>query len=85
MDTKSDRGLIHIYTGEGKGKTTAGLGLCLRAAGCGLKVLIARFLKDNASAELEAIKLLPNVDLISNDQSFGFSRVWKNDGQLEYQ
>ncbi len=79
MDSRSDRGLIHIYTGEGKGKTTAGLGLCLRAAGCGLKVLIARFLKDNQSAELDAIKLLPNVDLISNDQSFGFSRVWKND------
>ena len=74
-----EQGLIHIYTGEGKGKTTAALGLCLRAAGSGLRVLIARFLKTNDSAELNAISMLPDVDLIENDQTFGFSRSWKND------
>lgn len=74
-----ERGLIHIYTGEGKGKTTAGLGLCLRAAGSGMKVLIARFLKTNHSAELNVISKFDNVDLIANDKTFGFSRTWKDD------
>lgn len=75
----NDRGLIHIYTGEGKGKTTAGLGLCLRAAGSGMKVLIARFLKTNDSAELNALGKFDNVDLVANDKTFGFSKTWKND------
>ncbi|MBE9529198.1 MAG: cob(I)yrinic acid a,c-diamide adenosyltransferase [Proteobacteria bacterium] len=42
-------GLIHIYTGEGKGKTTASLGLALRAAGAGLKVLIVQFFKEDSA------------------------------------
>ena len=40
-----DRGLIHIYTGEGKGKSTAALGLALRATGQGLNAIIIQFLK----------------------------------------
>lgn len=75
----TEKGLIHIYTGEGKGKTTAGLGLCLRAAGTGRKVLIARFLKTNHSGELTALSRFDNVDLIANEQSFGFSVKWKDD------
>lgn len=75
----SDKGLIHIYTGEGKGKTTAGIGLSLRAAGSGLQVLIARFLKNNQSAELQAFERFPNVKLVPNEKSFGFSKVWSKD------
>lgn len=40
------KGLVHIYTGEGKGKTTAALGLGMRACGCGLKVCFFQFFKD---------------------------------------
>lgn len=40
------QGLVHIYTGEGKGKTTAALGLGMRACGCGLKVCFFQFFKD---------------------------------------
>jgi cob(I)alamin adenosyltransferase len=41
------RGLVHIYTGDGKGKTTASLGLAMRAAGMGFKVLIVQFFKED--------------------------------------
>ena len=40
-----EKGYVQVYTGDGKGKTTAALGLSLRAAGAGLKVYIAQFLK----------------------------------------
>lgn len=45
------RGMVHIYTGNGKGKTTAGIGLCCRCAGRGGKVLATAFLKDFNSGE----------------------------------
>ncbi len=51
---------IHIYTGDGKGKTTAALGLGLRAAGCGYSVSMIQFLKDEPTGELNAIQNLPN-------------------------
>ena len=48
-------GYVQVYTGDGKGKTTAALGLALRAAGAGLKVLIAQFVKGRPCGELNAI------------------------------
>ncbi len=54
-----EKGLIQVYTGSGKGKTTAALGLALRAIGHGLKVLIIQFMKGNINyGELEAAKKL---------------------------
>ena len=44
--------MLHIYTGEGKGKTTAAMGLALRAIGHGRKVVILQFLKSGTSGEL---------------------------------
>jgi len=54
--------MIHIYTGDGKGKTTAALGLALRAVGAGKKVLLIQFLKDGRSSELKAIKRISGFD-----------------------
>ena len=51
-------GLIHVYTGNGKGKTTAAFGLALRAAGRGLKVFILQFMKGRNYGEVKAVKLL---------------------------
>ena len=58
------RGLIQIYTGNGKGKTTAALGLALRASGHGLKVCIIQFMKGWPDyGELKGVKHLPGVTL----------------------
>ena len=55
------RGLIIVHTGDGKGKTTAALGLALRAFGAGLKVLILQFIKGRKkSGELNALEVLKN-------------------------
>ena len=51
-------GLIHIYCGDGKGKTSAALGLALRAAGAGIKVLFVQFLKDGSSSEISMLERL---------------------------
>jgi len=56
-------GLIQIYTGDGKGKTTAALGLALRAAGSGMKVLIIQFMKKWDYGELYSLKLIPHITL----------------------
>jgi cob(I)alamin adenosyltransferase len=61
MDTK---GYVHVYTGNGKGKTTAALGLALRAAGAGKSVFIAQFAKGMFYSEIDSIALyLPPIQL----------------------
>jgi len=50
------KGYLQVYTGDGKGKTTAALGLSLRAAGAGLKVYIAQFLKQGPYSEIKALE-----------------------------
>lgn len=52
------KGLVHIYTGDGKGKTTAALGLGIRACGRGLKVLMVQFLKGTPTGEMYSLKAL---------------------------
>lgn len=52
---------MHVYTGDGKGKTTAAMGLALRCLGHGRRVLIAQFLKDGRSGELVALAHLPGA------------------------
>ena len=54
-------GQFQIYTGKGKGKTTAALGLALRASGAGMKVYFCQFIKDQEYSEIKSLKLLPNV------------------------
>ena len=65
-------GLVHIYCGDGKGKTSAACGLAVRMAGRGNSVVIARFLKTDDSGEVEVLKHLPKVHLIPCEKEFGF-------------
>ena len=76
------RGLIHIYTGEGKGKSTAAVGLSIRCAGRGKKVLYTQFLKDNSSGELAVLSRTENIRVLPCPESYGF--YWKmTDSQKE--
>lgn len=52
------KGYVQVYTGDGKGKTTAALGLALRAAGAGLQVYVAQFVKGMRYSELNSLELL---------------------------
>ncbi len=62
--TESIKGMLHVYTGDGKGKTTAALGLALRAVGAGAKVFIGQFVKGMEYGELNAIaKHFPDMVL----------------------
>lgn len=57
------KGYIHLYTGNGKGKTTAALGLALRAVGAGKKVFIAQFVKGMHYSELDVLGRLPEIEI----------------------
>jgi cob(I)alamin adenosyltransferase len=60
------KGLVQVFTGSGKGKTTAALGTVLRAAGHGLKILVIFFIKgDYADGEFRTLTSLPNVEIAS--------------------
>lgn len=72
------RGYVQVYTGDGKGKTTAALGLALRAIGCGLKVYIGQFLKGQMYGELTSAKRLSPDIKIEQFGRKGFVHVTKD-------
>lgn len=65
--------MIHLYCGEGKGKTTAAMGLALRMAGRGRGVVIAQFLKGEDSGERRILEQLPQVALLPLPERVKFS------------
>lgn len=68
-----EQGLVHSYFGEGKGKTTAALGLGIRAIGNGLKVCMIQFLKTMESGEVSAVKALePDFRIYRLESPKGF-------------
>lgn len=59
----NNKGYIHLYTGNGKGKTTAALGLAIRAAGAGKQIFIGQFVKGMHYAELNALMRFPEINI----------------------
>lgn len=76
-------GRIHIYYGDGKGKTTAAMGLVVRAAGSGLRVLVFQFLKDNSSGERKSLDALPNVTCLAGREPVKFVSRMNGDERAE--
>lgn len=66
-------GLIHIYCGDGKGKTTAALGLALRACGNGYKVILVQFLKSQHTSELDILSSIENLEVLRSKKSDKFT------------
>jgi cob(I)alamin adenosyltransferase len=64
--------MIHLYTGEGKGKTTAAVGGAVRACGNGYKVLFAQFMKGNETGEINALSDMPGIEILRSSEDFGF-------------
>jgi cob(I)alamin adenosyltransferase len=64
MVERDSKGLVHIYTGDGKGKTTAALGLAMRAAGQGMKVIFIQFLKGQQCGEHSFVSKYHPFDII---------------------
>lgn len=69
------KGYIQIYTGNGKGKTTAAMGLALRAAGHNFNVKLVQFLKGGVTGEINSIKKLDTVELLRVSDANKY--VWK--------
>ncbi|MCX7724230.1 MAG: cob(I)yrinic acid a,c-diamide adenosyltransferase [Thermodesulfovibrio sp.] len=72
--------MIHVYTGDGKGKTTAAVGLTVRAVGNGLRVLFVQFIKGSYTGEIEIFEKFP--DLID---IYRCSTGFVHEGPQEYQ
>lgn len=64
------RGLVQVYTGSGKGKTTAAWGLVLREIGAGGKVAVVQFLKPQESSEVKAAKAIPNLSIYGKTRPY---------------
>ena len=73
LKKRLEKGLIQVYTGDGKGKTTAALGQALRAVGAGYRVYMVQFLKGGSTGELEAAKRLePEFRIFRFEKERGF-------------
>ncbi|MBR2836034.1 MAG: cob(I)yrinic acid a,c-diamide adenosyltransferase [Coriobacteriales bacterium] len=65
--------MIHVIFGQGKGKTSASVGMAVRAAGHGYPVLFIQFLKDDSSGEIEILRNTPGVTVLHAPVNYGFT------------
>jgi len=75
--------MIQVYVGDGKGKTTASIGLCIRAAGHGFNVLFMQFLKDDNSGEVSVLRSIPSIEVIHCPVNYGFTFQMTEDQKRE--
>ena len=76
-------GRIHLYYGDGKGKTTAAVGQVIRAAGSGLQVLVFQFLKNNESSERKILEQIPNITCLNGREPVKFVSRMNKDEKAE--
>ena len=84
FDYQMVTGLIHVYYGDGKGKTTAAVGQAVRAAGAGLRVLFFQFMKDNTSNERQILEKIPNVTCLPGKRHMKFYNQMNKEEKAEY-
>ena len=88
-DRKSRFGLIHVKCGDGSGKTTSSIGLIMRAVGHGRRAMLVQFLKNGLSGELNALRSLPGIHVLSGPENTRFSNVMNSDeraaAKVQYQ
>ena len=75
--------MLHIYCGDGKGKTTAALGLALRAAGSGMAVLLVQLMKGGFTSELAALSRIPEITVRRCDRDYDFSFRMDTDERVQ--
>lgn len=75
--------MIHLYTGEGKGKTTAAIGLAVRAAGSGMRAFFTQFMKGNDSGELVSLQQIPEIEIDRSRKNFGFYHAMSESDKAE--
>ena len=81
MVEKDSKGLVHVYTGDGKGKTTAALGLAMRAAGQGMKIAFIQFLKGIPCGEHLFAKQHNSFEIAQISVGDGFKKSKEQAGQ----
>ncbi len=75
--------MLHIYYGDGKGKTTAAIGMAIRAAGVGLRVFVIQFMKGAPSGEIEVLPYIPGVTLARPYRDYGFFKQMSEEDKAE--
>ncbi len=75
--------MIQIYCGDGKGKTTAAIGLAVRAAGAGIPVCFAQLMKGNQTSEIALLSDIGNITVVRPTKNFGFFKDMTNEDKAE--
>lgn len=75
--------MIQVYIGDGRGKTTTSVGLSVRAAGHGFRVLFMQFLKDDSSGEIEAMRRFPEIKIVHCPINYGFTFQMTEEQKIE--
>lgn len=78
-----EKGLLHIYHGDGKGKTTAAVGLAVRAAGAGMRVAFIQLMKDGTSAELDMLRRIDRIEVYAIKNTYGFTWNMSDDDRIK--
>ena len=84
IEVHMDKGLVHVYYGNGKGKTSSAIGLAVRSAGASFKVLFARFLKDESSSELSVLRQVKNITLCDCPKELPFYFTMTEEQKANY-